>query len=523
MDSKQQKAMVNDLLQVDRYDLVPDQVELVQTHASWVFLAGDYVYKVKKPVDFGFLDFSSLDKRHFCCDEELRLNRRLGGDYYIKVEEVVRRDGGYFFGGDGMVVDYAVVMRRLPEIFLMRNLLAQNKLEDEQLDALVALLHSFYDKAEVFRDGRFGTREKVSFDVEENFSQTAVFVNDTILARDFKQIVDFSREFLESQRKLFERRVKGGFIREGHGDLHMEHICLPPDGPPVVYDCIEFNQRFRRLDVVNDIAFLAMDLEVNNRFDYACLFLDYCRKQLGSLFEPELLFFYKCYRAYVRGKVWSFISSDSGLDKSAREQARDRAGRYFKLATIYATPKPAGITLLAGISGSGKSYLARALENLWGVKVLRSDVIRKELLGLAGKNAAAPFGKGIYTRKMTLKTYRELAKQAASVIARGEAVIIDAANLKPEDRQVFYDVARAAGVSVRLVVCRAPQSVIEKNLSLRAAAGDDASDADIAIARRQRFESPAGDELEAGSWIDIDTRQDLVEQLYYLVTHSRQP
>ena len=520
MNSNQQKMMVGDLLQVDRYEAQPEAVELVQTHASWVFLAGDYVYKVKKPVNFGFLDFSTLAKRLFCCEEELRLNRRLGGDYYLRVEKVVQREGGYFFGGDGRIVDYAVVMRRLPEAFLMRNLLAQDKLEDKQIASLVDLLSTFYEGAEIFNDGSFGSREKVSFDVEENFSQTEVFLNKTILTRDFEQIVKFSREFLADNSKLFARRVKDGFIREGHGDLHMEHVCLPPDGPPVVYDCIEFNQRFRRLDVVNDIAFLAMDLEVNNRFDYAAVFLAQCREKLGALFAPELLFFYKCYRAYVRGKVWSFISSDPALDKEALKQAQNRAGRYFQLAAVYAAPKPVGIILLAGVSGSGKSYLAKVLENLWGVKVLRSDVVRKELVGLAGQNAAAPFGKGIYTRAMTVKTYTEMAKQAAVVIARGEAVVIDASNLKYADRKLFYQAAQAAEVPARLVVCRAPRPVIEENLKRRAQAGGDASDADITITRRQRFESPDCDEVETVSWVDIDTRQDLVEQLYCLVTHA---
>ncbi len=520
MNNTQRKAMLDDLLKVDRYEFQPEEVELVQTHASWVFLAGDYVYKVKKPVDYGFLDFSTLAQRLFCCEEELRLNRRLGGDYYLRVEKVVRREGGYFFGGDGWVVDYAVVMRRLPEAFLMKNLLARNELEERQIEALVDLLQTFYEEAEVFNDGSFGSREKVGFDVEENFSQTEVFLNDTILIRDYKRIVEFSRKFLADYGKLFARRVKTGAIREGHGDLHMEHICLPPQGPPVVYDCIEFNQRFRRLDVVNDIAFLAMDLDFNNRFDFAARFMACCREKLGELYAPELSFFYKCYRAYVRGKVWSFISSDPALDKDALKNARATAGRYFQLAAVYAAPKPAGIILLAGVSGSGKSYLARVLVDLWGVKVLRSDVVRKEMLGLAGQNAAAPFGKGIYTREMTVKTYSEMARQAAGVIAQAAAVVIDAANLKAADRKLFYAVARKAGVPVRLVVCRAPRPVIEENLKQRAEVGGDASDADISIARRQRFEPPDCDELENVSWVDIDTRKDLVEQLYCLVTHA---
>ena len=172
MNDSQQPVMVENLLQVNRYEPAPEKVELIQTHASWVFLAGDYVYKIKKPVNFGFLDFSTLAKRSFYCQEELRLNRRLGGDYYLRVENVVRREGGCFFGGQGQVVDYAVVMRRLPESFLMRQLLADDQLQESQLDELVGLLHSFYEEAKVFKGGRFGTREKVRFDVEENFTQT---------------------------------------------------------------------------------------------------------------------------------------------------------------------------------------------------------------------------------------------------------------------------------------------------------------------------------------------------------------
>ncbi len=517
MNDTRQPAMVNDLLQKNRYESAPERVELVQTHASWVFLAGDQVYKIKKPVDFGFLDFSTLAKRRFYCQEELRLNQRLGGDYYLGIENVVKREGGYFLGGDGLIVDYAVVMRRLPKAFLMRNLLADGLLEESRIDELVDLLQTFYEQAKVFKDGRFGSREKVRFDVEENFSQTESFVNDTILIRDYQRIVEFSRNFLHDRHKLFVRRVKEGAVREGHGDLHMEHVCLTP-GAPLVYDCIEFNQRFRRLDVVNDLAFLAMDLELNNRFDFAAYFTDRCRERLGSLFEPELLLFYKCYRAYVRGKVLSFLSADTALEAAARDQARIRAGRYFQLATIYASPPPEGITLLAGVSGSGKSYLARALSALWGTKWLRSDVVRKELHGLVGQKAAAPFGKGIYNQETTQKTYQLLAEQTGAAIASGRSVIVDAASLRAENRELIYEVAKSHGVPVRLVVCRAPWPVLEENLRKRAADGVDVSDADIEIARCQRFESPTQDELEKTSWLEIDTRRDLVEQLYQLVS-----
>jgi aminoglycoside phosphotransferase family enzyme/predicted kinase len=520
MNDTKLPALVGDLLLPDRYDPAPERVELVQTHASWVFLAGDLVYKVKKPVNYGFLDFSTLKKRRFYCREELRLNRRLGGDYYLEVESVVCREGRYYFGGRGEVVDYAVVMRRLPEEFLMRRLLAEGRLEAADLAGLVELLCDFYRRAPVYTDGRFGTRRKVEFDVEENFSQTADFVNRTIKPADYRRICDFSREFLQRNHKLFVRRVREGAVREGHGDLHMEHVCLVP-GAPLVFDCIEFNQRFRRLDIVNDLAFLAMDLEENNRFDLAAAFIAGCCRELGELFEPRLLAFYKCYRAYVRGKVISFLSADENLDQKARNEARERAARYFRLAAVYAGPPPSGLILMAGVSGSGKSWLARAMHDLWGIKWLRSDEVRKELFGLTGQHAAAPFGEGIYTREATVKTYRLLAEKAREVIEKGEAVIVDATNLKAGDRKLFTAMASSLQVPVHLVVCRAPRAVLEENLRRRKEEGD-VSDADLAIARRQRFEPPAPEELEQLSWLEIDTGRDLVEQLYQLISGSRE-
>jgi len=217
----------------------------------------------------------------------------------------------------------------------------------------------------------------------------------------------------------------------------------------------------------------------------------------------------------------SFLSADPALDATAGDQARARAARYFRLATVYASRPPVGITLLAGISGSGKSYLARAMSALWGHKWLRSDVVRKELCGIAGESAAAPFGKGIYSRQKTRETYAALAVQTAAAVALGESVIVDASSLKTVDRELIYAVAKSSGVPIRLIVCRAPWSVLERNIRQRAAAGIDVSDADIEIVKRQRFEPPTQGEVAEVPWLDIDTRQDLVDQLYQLVSHLR--
>lgn len=310
-------------------------VRLVQTHISFVLLAGDYVYKFKKPVNFGFLDFSTLEQRKFCCEQELLLNRRLCPDIYLDLVRVTRDGDGYRFNGSGEVVEYGVKMARMPEERMMGRVIAAGELTRAHLNALVAVLVPFYTQAEHGPAiDRFGTAEAVAVNVLENFEQTKGFVdNGALSAVQFAAISGYAREVL-AREELFSRRIAEGRIRDCHGDLYSANICLADK--VYIYDCIEFNQRFRYCDVASDIAFLAMDLDYHNLPELSGYFVDRFVAESADPGLRELLAFYKCYRAYVRGKIGLFTAGDSAVDEAVRTECLAGAARYFQLAHRYA-------------------------------------------------------------------------------------------------------------------------------------------------------------------------------------------
>ncbi|WP_333784136.1 gluconokinase [Thermocrinis sp.] len=320
MDTKLIDALVN-LLKGD----------LVQTHTSWVILTGEFVYKIKKPVNFGFLDYSTLEKRKENCQREVDLNKRLCPWIYLGVVPIVRSSEGYKLGGEGQVVEYAVKMRRVPEERLMKNLL--DSLTTDQIRALSKHLWNFHQRAE--RKDEFGRLEVMKFNTDENFLQTEKYVGITIEEGDYLFIRKKTDEFYERHACLFEKRIKDGRIRDGHGDIRLEHVAFLDEGV-CIFDCIEFNERFRCGDVLNDMCFLSMELDFYGRSDLAEIYEEeYKRLSRDPEFDIFLPFF-KCYRAYVRGKVESFMLDDPNLPEDLRREHRERARRFFKLSRYYA-------------------------------------------------------------------------------------------------------------------------------------------------------------------------------------------
>ncbi len=327
-------GFINALQHPQIYDHPAADIQLVQTHISFVLLAGDFVYKFKKPVDFGFLDFSSLDKRHHCCEQELLLNRRLCPDIYLGIVTVTREGDGYALNGKGEVVEYGVKMSRMPEERMMVNLIKAGELGLEQLDALVDKLVPFYRQADRNDeiDG-FGTAESVAVNVLENFEQTQGFIdNGAISQPQFDKISLWAKSFLK-QEELFKQRIAGGYIRDCHGDLYSANICLADQ--VYIYDCIEFNRRFRYCDVASDVAFLAMDLDFHGLQEYSSHCIDRFCAQSDDQGVQEMLNFYKCYRAYVRGKIGLFTAADPAVDAAVKESSIAAAGKYFALAESY--------------------------------------------------------------------------------------------------------------------------------------------------------------------------------------------
>lgn len=331
-------GLLEDLLNPSALPDPTSRVSLVQTHISMVFVGDAFVYKVKKPVNFGFLDFSTLERRAFYCGQEVSLNRRLSEDLYLDVLPVFFEGGRHHLlgGGGGAPVDYAVRMRRIPEEYLMRAVFARNALTEAHLAGVAEVIARFHARAERSEaiDG-FGDPDQFRINTDENFQQTAPYVGRTLSLETWETLRAWTDAFYAEHGGLFRSRIAGGRIRDCHGDLHMEHICLTPGYP--IFDCIEFNERFRYSDTLADIAFLLMDLDYHGGRDASgFLWQSYRKAALEEGQEiPLLLRFYKIYRAFVRGKVIGFEVSDPRIDEKRRQEAEQRASRYFALALSY--------------------------------------------------------------------------------------------------------------------------------------------------------------------------------------------
>ncbi len=326
--------VVRALLDPKAYPDASQGVEIAQTQMSFVFLAGDYVYKVKKPVNLVYLDYTTLEKRHFYCQREVELNQRLCPDTYLGVVPITRNRGGIFVEGRGEVIEYAVKMRRLPQEAMMNVLLAKNQVSTEMVTRVARKLAEFHQKAETNATiSGFGDIDAITENTEENFDQTIKYIGKTISQEKYQHIKNYTRNFIESNASLFRKRLADGKIRDCHGDLHAAHICFTDN--ICIYDCIEFNERFRYCDVASEIAFLAMDLDHYGRADLSRSFVDAYVSFSQDKELPQLLSFYKCYRAYVRGKVESFKLDDPHISEEEKAKVLAVARKYFELAEEY--------------------------------------------------------------------------------------------------------------------------------------------------------------------------------------------
>jgi aminoglycoside phosphotransferase family enzyme len=327
-------SLVQALLEPKTYPHAPQKVELMQTQMSFIFLTGDYVYKVKKPVDLGYLDYTTLEKRRFFCQQELKLNRRLCPDIYLEVVPIVQHQDKILLGGHGEVIEYAVRMRQLPPQRMMDALLSNNQVSQGMVRQVAKKLAHFHQQAESNAEiSSYGSLSTILTNTEENFTQTQKYIGVSISQEQYRGIKTYTDTFAEQNTGLFEKRMEEGRIRDCHGDLHSAHICFI-DGI-CIYDCIEFNDRFRYCDVASEIAFLAMDLDYHRHPDLSQHFIDAYVKSSQDEELLKLLHFYKCYRAYVRGKVESFKLDDPLILGEERAKALAMAKRYFELAEWY--------------------------------------------------------------------------------------------------------------------------------------------------------------------------------------------
>jgi hypothetical protein len=328
-----QKQVVEALMTPEAYDEEPGKIELTQTHISFVFLTRNFVYKVKKAVDLGFLDFTTLEKRRFFCKKELELNRRLCEDMYLEVVPI-NKSNIIKIKGEGKPIEYAVKMKRMPQEKMMSRLLEENKVDNKLVDEIAKIIAEFHSKAETSRRiSEFGSLEVIETNWKENFEQTREFIDKTISMKDFKLIRERIEGFMRGNVSFFEKRMVEGRVRDCHGDIHSGNIFVTDR--IYIFDAIEFNERFRYSDVASDIAFLAMDLNFKGRTDLSDFFVERYVEYSGDKEVMRLLPFYKCYRAYVRGKVVSFRLKDLSINREEKTAAMKEAKAYFKLASTY--------------------------------------------------------------------------------------------------------------------------------------------------------------------------------------------
>ena len=457
----------------------PPRIRLVETHASYLAFAGRHVFKIKKAVNFGFLDFSTLEKRRHYCGREVFLNRRLCPEIYLGVVPITEKRGLLAFGGDGRVVEYAVKMRRLPERFFILRLLARGEVTPGHVDAIIAKLKPFYEGHEQTPEiAAWGRVAKLRISTAENFRQLQKFIGKMITRPALDAIRTYTNEFFRQHAPRFATRICEGRLRDCHGDLHLEHVHISPTRL-TIYDCIEFNDRFRYIDVASETAFLAMDFDFHERRDLGRRFSTQMARALDDHGMLRLLDFYKCYRACVRGKVESLRHCTAGLVAGEQLKSRDRATRYLRLALEYAIrgSKPM-VLVVMGRVGSGKSTLARSLGEQLDWKIISSDRLRKELAGVPlHLRGSEMLRRRLYAERMSNQTYSALARHAAKETHEGKSVILDATFGRRRRRQQLRKVLDRAGVDYCFVETRAAAMTTVRRLQKRARSAGEISDA----------------------------------------------
>jgi aminoglycoside phosphotransferase family enzyme/predicted kinase len=507
------------LSQPSCYPHHPARVEVMQTHISVVFLAGEAVYKLKKPVRFSFLDYSTAALRRHYCHEEVRLNRRLAPTVYLGVVPLLYTDDTYRIREainmkDAVVVDYLVRMRRLPPERTLAALIADGRVTKEGIHAVAKRLVHFHRTAATQDATVYGAPEVIWQALADNFQETAPFIGHTISDKQYTVIQHFSQHFFTEHQELLKQRITHNRVREGHGDLRCEHVYFLDEGITII-DCIEFSPRLRTCDVASELAFLAMDLELNGAPALAAELLHTYAVQAEDEDLLRLLPFYQCYRAYVRGKVESLKSREPEVPATEQERAQRQARRAFRLAYRYTqgAPSPA-LIVVCGRVGTGKSTVAQRLSEHTGFSVLNSDVVRKRLAGrLPTAHVSTDYRTGLYSEDFSRQTYTALWTQAEAELRAGRGVIVDATYKRRADRRALFDLGGQHGVPVLFLECRASATEVERRLREREQRGDSVSDATWAIALQEQHDFPPFDDIPEQCHLVIDTEHDVEDAL----------
>ncbi|MBD2460723.1 AAA family ATPase [Oscillatoria sp. FACHB-1407] len=503
-------SLIQQMLQPDFYPHpVQPPIQLIQTHVSYVLLTGELAYKVKKPVDFGFLDYSTLEKRHFFCHEELRLNRRGAAELYLQVLPITQTGDQFHLKDDGEIVDYVVQMRQFPQETLLTSLYDRGELTEQLLQELAVAIAQFHSTAETNDYIRtFGTVLKVREAFDQNYEQTEAYIGGPQTQQQFDETRAYTDRFFAERQDLFSDRIHDNRIRECHGDIHLRNICLWND-KLLLFDCIEFNEPFRFVDVMYDIAYIVMDLEARQRSDLSTVFLNTYVEQTGDWEGLQILPLYVNRQSYVRAKVTSFLLDIPTIPDTEKQSASETAALYYRLAWQCVQPRQGRLFLMSGLSGSGKTTTARQLAKQVNGIHIRSDAVRKHLGGIPLQQRGDD---QLYTPEMTEKTYGRLLELGITLAKEGYTVILDAKYDRQNLRQEAIAQARANQLPIQLIHCTAPLEVLSDRLQHRTG---DIADATADLLPKQSLE-PYSD-AEQPFVATVDTTLPLEPQLKVFV------
>lgn len=508
------QILLNALQNPAVFDHDIESFQLIETHISWVILTGHYAYKIKKPMNFGFLDFTTLEKRKHFCEEELRLNRRLAPELYLDLLPLYGDEHNPSFSGEGEVLEYVIKMRQFSQDNLLNNLLAQGQLTRDHINEVTSQVADFHARTEIASAAsRFGNPAQVMEPVQQNFDQIRPLLTEKADLQQLDQIEAWAQDTFTLLTPTFEERKAQGKIRACHGDLHLGNITLF-DGKIRLFDCIEFNDDFYWIDVMREAAFFIMDLEDRGEDYFANQFLNSYLELTDDYAGLKLLNFYKSYYAMVRAKVGLFQLFNESISNEDREAVLKQYRSYTTLAEHYMEIPCRCLILMHGYSGSGKSTVGNELMEHLHLIRLRSDVVRKQLFGEQKERNSDDLNAGIYSKEASDQTFQKLRDTAETILLSGNSALIDATFLNAEYRELFHSLGEQQAVPLQIVSCTLDDAITRERLTLRLAEQEDVSDATVNVYEAQLLTADALTEKEELYTLHVNTSEQVAVEAF---------